>query len=582
MAQQLKEYRAPNPVVEPGPLHLHPWIEASVKGWRPHVLILITLLLCTLPGFFALPPLDRDESRFAQATTQMFETKDFIRIRFQDEPRHKKPVGIHWLQAVSVSLLDGATHRTIQAFRLPSLFGAFFAAICTFQIGALLYNRWVGLIGGLALAGSLLMSTEAGIAKTDACLVGFTTLTYLGLAGLRAKPENKRYIWFFWGGLAMATLIKGPIGLLLILFSGVMLVAWERDLRWVKRAFHWPAILLAAVIVLPWYIAIWQATHGQFFMDAVGQDLAPKLSGQSENKAVPPGAHLLMSPILLWPTSFLIPLAFWVAWTSNRDPRIRFLLAWLVPGWLMFEAAPAKLAHYTLPVHGALVLLGAIGLFMGGWQRPKVRWLGIALLTLGTAVMTSVPYLLGKDVAMLETHFALLCSVVIGCIGMIGLTMVILRPKWAIVGLVAMACITSVTLKGLFVPSISALDLSRRVSAALQREGLHPRLSPGTPGPLIGAGYQEPSLIFLTRSDSALSSVAAAVKAARIGSGIVVNTQPQFKAALTLALAKKGLAPKWRKDVLAGLNYSKGDPVELAIGSVVAAPKPMPVPNRQN
>ena len=57
-----------------------------------------------LPALFALPPLDRDESRFAQATAQMLETGDFINIRYQGEPRDKKPVGIHWLQAVSVSV----------------------------------------------------------------------------------------------------------------------------------------------------------------------------------------------------------------------------------------------------------------------------------------------------------------------------------------------------------------------------------------------------------------------------------------------------------------------------------------------
>jgi 4-amino-4-deoxy-L-arabinose transferase-like glycosyltransferase len=574
LAQQPEEKSVPDPVVPSGLTLSHPWLEAGVKGWRPHILILVTLLLCALPGFFALPPLDRDESRFAQATTQMFETGDFIVIRFQDEPRNKKPVGIHWLQAVSVGLMDGATHRTIQAFRLPSLFGALLAALCTFQIGTLLYGRQVGLIGGLALAGGLLLSTEAGIAKTDACLAGFTALAYLGLAGLRSQAGKSRYVWYFWGGLAMATLIKGPIGPLLILLSGVMLIVWERDLGWVKRAMQWPPIALAALIVLPWYIAIWQATNGQFFMDAVGQDLAPKLAGQSENKAVPPGAHLLLSPILMWPAGFLIPLAFWVAWTSHKDARIHFLLAWLVPGWLMFEAAPAKLVHYTMPVHGALVLLGAIGLLQGGWQRPIVRWTGIALLALGTIVMTAAPLLLSQDVGTGDARFATASSAIIGCFGLIGLALVIARQKWAIVGLVAMAGVTSWTLKGLFVPSMSALNLSQRVSAALEREGLHPRLSAGAPGPLIGAGYQEPSLIFLTRSDSALSSVAAAAAAAKVGSGIVVNTQPEFQAALVKALAQKGLAPKWEREPLSGLNYSKGDEVELAIGRVVIAPRP--------
>src|SRR5215472_3669793 len=59
-------------------------------------------LLCFLPGFFNIPPVDRDEARFAQATKQMIESGEFVDIRFQDEVRYKKPVGIYWLQAAAV------------------------------------------------------------------------------------------------------------------------------------------------------------------------------------------------------------------------------------------------------------------------------------------------------------------------------------------------------------------------------------------------------------------------------------------------------------------------------------------------
>jgi len=65
-------------------------------------ILLIVGLMSFLPGFFAIPPIDRDEARFAQATKQMVETGDYIDIRFQDEVRYKKPVGIYWLQAAVV------------------------------------------------------------------------------------------------------------------------------------------------------------------------------------------------------------------------------------------------------------------------------------------------------------------------------------------------------------------------------------------------------------------------------------------------------------------------------------------------
>jgi 4-amino-4-deoxy-L-arabinose transferase-like glycosyltransferase len=541
------------------------------SGLRPYAVIAILLLACALPGFFALQPLDRDESRFAQATTQMFESHDFIRISFQDEPRNKKPIGIHWLQAISVAALGGPEGRIIQAFRIPSLLGALLCAFVVFKIGALLYSRREGFIAGAAIGCGLLLSTEAGIAKTDAALAGFTALAYLGLAGLRAERPSASGPWLFWFGLAMAALLKGPIGPLIIMLSILMLVAWERDANWLKALWHWPSITLALLIILPWYIAIWQVTNGQFFADAIGQDLAPKIAGQSENPSVPPGAHLLISPLIMWPGSILLPAAVWAGWRFRTDPRVRFLLTWAIPGWILFEAAPAKLAHYTLPVHGAILLLGAIGLLAGGWQRAWVKYVGIGFLALGGVLLTAVPIALANDIAQSALSRANLFSLVIGLCVLGAVIACLVSPRWAGPISAIAAVIVSVVIKGLFVPSLPELNVSARVSEALESANLHPRLSAGRPGPLIGYGYQEPSLIFLTRSDSALSSLAAATKAAQIGSGVVIAQESYI--ALSDALKSRNLAIE-RVDlpVIEGTNYSKGDPVGLIIAKVVAAP----------
>ena len=77
---------------------------------RAVIVLVVAALLNILPGFFAIPPTDRDESRFAQATKQMIETGDFIDIRFQETTRYKKPVGIYWLQAGVVKTAQCARH----------------------------------------------------------------------------------------------------------------------------------------------------------------------------------------------------------------------------------------------------------------------------------------------------------------------------------------------------------------------------------------------------------------------------------------------------------------------------------------
>jgi len=67
-------------------------------------LLAVLCLALLLPGIDAVPPVDRDESRFAQAARQMLESGDFIDIRFRDEPRHNKPVGIYWLQSAAAAI----------------------------------------------------------------------------------------------------------------------------------------------------------------------------------------------------------------------------------------------------------------------------------------------------------------------------------------------------------------------------------------------------------------------------------------------------------------------------------------------
>ena len=97
--------------------------------------LVLLSLACFLPGFASLQPMDRDEPRYAQASKQMLESRDFVDIRFQDEARHKKPVGIYWMQSATVAAADALgipeAHTTIALYRLPSLVGALATVLLT-------------------------------------------------------------------------------------------------------------------------------------------------------------------------------------------------------------------------------------------------------------------------------------------------------------------------------------------------------------------------------------------------------------------------------------------------------------------
>src|ERR1700685_864335 len=98
------------------------------RGWRGPLLAAIVALFAALPGALALPPLDRDEARFAEASAQMLESGDFVTIHFHDAPRFKKPVGIYWLQAAATRILSWSDDRRIWTYRARSLIGAMIAA----------------------------------------------------------------------------------------------------------------------------------------------------------------------------------------------------------------------------------------------------------------------------------------------------------------------------------------------------------------------------------------------------------------------------------------------------------------------
>ena len=146
--------------------------------------------------FFRFPPVDRDEAYFAQATKQMIETGDYVDIRYQDDVRYRKPVGIYWLQAAVVNtasalgLPNAAT--TIWLYRVPSLLGAIGAVLATYWCALAFVSRRGAVLAALMMTASTILGVEARSAKTDAVLL-FTIVradggTGAGLSG--AAPRH--------------------------------------------------------------------------------------------------------------------------------------------------------------------------------------------------------------------------------------------------------------------------------------------------------------------------------------------------------------------------------------------------------
>ncbi|WP_449411518.1 ArnT family glycosyltransferase [Methylobacterium komagatae] len=165
----------------------------SASHARACAALALLCLLLFLPGQASLQPMDRDEPRFAQATKQMLETGDFVAIRFQDEARNKKPVGIYWAQAAAVAAGDalGVPHARTQIalYRIPSLFGALASVLLAYW-GALAFLASREALLAAALYGACLMlNAEAHLAKTDALLAACATASLAALARVWLRRE---------------------------------------------------------------------------------------------------------------------------------------------------------------------------------------------------------------------------------------------------------------------------------------------------------------------------------------------------------------------------------------------------------
>jgi 4-amino-4-deoxy-L-arabinose transferase-like glycosyltransferase len=549
--------------------------QVSARGRGP-LFAAVLALIAGLPGIFALPPIDRDESRFAEASAQMLESGDFTTIMFQAEPRFKKPVGIYWLQALSVKALSSVERREIWAYRIPSLLGAMLAAgACAWGAAAFL-RPWMATMAGALMASTAVLSIESNLAATDAALCGAVTLAMAAMARLYfaardGPPAGWRVKSLFWLGLSASVLLKGPIGPMVIGLTVLALIAWDRRAAWLRTlGWDWGLILLAGMI-LPWALAITVATDGAFWGMAVGGDLAPKLIGGQEGHGAPPGYYALLSPWLLFPASLLLPAGLVAGWRRRAEPGIRFALCWLIPSALVFELVPTKLPHYTLPLYGALAWLMAAAL--GEPLGRIARWGGVALEALAAiAFVAALGYgvWLYGDVAS-WVWLAITGALLAATAAAGALLLLRRRAGLATAAAIGLGVLAHDALTGGLAPSLKPIWLSDRVAQALARAKISPRQGLA-PSPVAVAGYGEPSIVFALGATTQLGDAADAAQAIVQGRPAVVEAHQQQAFAGDLA----GLGAQARLvDTVGGLDYSTGKPQILRIyAPLPSGPKP--------
>lgn len=544
---------------------------ASASHLRACIFLLLLSLAAFPPGFSTLQPLDRDEPRFAQASKQMLETGDFVDIRFQDEARHKKPVGIYWLQSAAVKAgeaLGVPEARTqIWLYRIPSLIGATATVLLTYWALLAFLSPPLALLGGALMAAAVLLGVEARIAKTDALLAACAVATMGALArtwldwtrSLAFVPDRRNWL-VFWGATALGLLIKGPIVPMVWGLAILVLSASQRSFRWLKPLRFGAGILLCLVVALPWFAAIMIKTGGSFFADSVGQDMLGKVAEGQEKHWGPPGLYLVVFFATYWPAAAFAAMAVPFAWVRRKEPQVLFLIAWIVPSWLVFEAVPTKLPHYVLPLYPAITALLLLAVLNGGINRYRRGAVLTACLVVivPLALMGTILFgnwTLDRAVPWLALpFFALVLLMGISVVAAFGR----LDFEGALWRCVAASLLLTIAVYPFAIESLRSLKLSPRLAETVKAVGC------ADPA-VLTLGYREPSLVFLTGTKLAMAASGADAAAFLGQPGCrVAFVESRFANDFNAALASQNPKPRL-VTTINGFNLNGGRKLEIAV-----------------
>ncbi|MEI9410220.1 glycosyltransferase family 39 protein [Mesorhizobium salmacidum] len=544
---------------------------------RNYIFLFLFSLVMTASGLASMPPVDRDEPRFVQASKQMVESGDYVDIRFQETSRYQKPIGIYWLQSAAVALSGQGAEAPIWVYRTVSALGIALAVLAIAWTGTNLFGANAGLAAGLVMAAIFATAFEGRDAKTDAmllacCVAAQGALAQIYLASRRKEAVAGHLWWIFWIAQGAAILIKGPIAPLLSALTIAVLFAFERDGRWLSKLRVGRGLLLVLVIALPWLAAITWKSHGAFLQQAVGKDMLGKVASGAESHGLPPGFYMLTYSLFMWPFGLIAVGAGLQALNRMRDDvRLRFCLAWYIPFWLVFELIPTKLPHYVLPAYpGMALLIGwLLTLQPQDANAPLRRWqqwlwwstaFGLVVVSLGlAAVCIGAPIYLTHTFSWWSIPAA---AAALGA-GYFAFSRQLQVPLPRIGATAACAGIAYALLFGVIAPSLKPIWLSPAIRDTVRAN------KPCDTTVLASARYQEPSLVFLVGTKTVLTDVGGVAEHLLADPACSLGLVPiGDEQKLNGMLSAQGKSANRLAEV-DGLNYSSGDKLSLGLYRIV-------------
>ncbi|MCX6354543.1 MAG: glycosyltransferase family 39 protein [Candidatus Aureabacteria bacterium] len=359
------------------------------------VVLLLLFGTALFIGLGRTPLLNPDESRYAEIPREMIESGDYVTPRLNYVKYFEKPPLHYWMVSLSLRVLGMDEFGA----RAVSSLAGLLCIVVVYALGRYMFDRRAGLLSAMVLGGSVGYLVQARLNIIDIPLTLFMTAALGSLyAGISRDNEWRRqYIYLFYLFTALATLTKGPIGILLPFGIGIAYIALRGDWKIVKEMRFFSGIALFLAVSAPWFILV-SARNPEFARFYFIHEHFVRYLTKEHGRYEAPWFFLPVLIGCLFPWSLFLPSAVRDYFKEKRAggpaPRL-FLLIWGLLIFVFFSLSSSKLVPYILPMFPAAALLIGQTLssaFDGGIATiRRTSLLIVVILALGAAGMAIYP-----------------------------------------------------------------------------------------------------------------------------------------------------------------------------------------------
>lgn len=359
-------------------------------------ILILSGILFFIPYLGYVHLFDWDEINFAESAREMIVTGNYHLVQINFQPFWEKPPLFFWLQAGSMHLFG------INEFaaRFPNAIFGIFTLITFYFIGKKYRSARFGFLWALGYFGSFLPNIYCKSAIIDPVFNYFIfTGIYCMYLSLRKNTNaRKGMLYAALAGLliGLATLTKGPVGLLifLITFFAYFIIYRFKNFPGIKKILAFTFFFV--IVCLLWFgQELWE--NGFWFLNkflAYQVDLfLNPVAGHGE----PFYYHFVVVFIGCFPISILaLPVFFSKISTAQNDfSRVMKILFWTV--MILFSITTTKIVHYSSLAYMPLAFIAAIYLDRLIIERQKMKaWVLYLLFFMGfifSFLLAALPYL---------------------------------------------------------------------------------------------------------------------------------------------------------------------------------------------